>query len=168
MVNGKAADELAVLFPAPRFLTIGKRTIEIKQCGLAQSSRVREVGAPILAREEGLRSFDVWIADEPAEVCALIVLATGLDADWVAGLSELERLELALNIWEVNESFFVRRLFPLWARIFRATERMRDGLIASNASMTTDTPIPGATPESRPNSGLPPLTAPNGANAAPA
>lgn len=168
MVNGNPADELAVLFPAPRVLNIGGRTVEIKQCGIAQSARVREIGTPILQREEGRRSFDLWLVEESAEACALIGLATGLDPDWIAGISELDRLELAVNVWEVNENFFVRRLLPMWARIVRATNRMQIGLIASNASLSTDTPIPEASPESKPNSTLPPSAGPNGASVAPA
>jgi hypothetical protein len=166
MVNGNPADELAVLFPAPRILTIGGRTVEIKQCGIAQSARVREIGAPILQREDGRRSFDLWLVEEPAEACALIGLATDLDPDWITGLSEIDRLELAVNVWEVNESFFVRRLFPMWARIVRATNRMQTGLIASNASLSTDTLIPEATPESKPSATSMPSLAPNGMPAA--
>jgi hypothetical protein len=171
MVNGNAADELAILFPAERSITIAGRVVQIKRCGIAQSSRVRELGMPILQREDvdGGRSFEAFLADCPEEANALIVAATGLDAQWIAALNDEDRYELASQLAEVNGSFFAQVRLPQWARIHRGRMGLLGlGPMGSSASSNTDTPILADTPESKPSATSMPSLAQNGMPAAPA
>jgi hypothetical protein len=111
------AEELATLFPAARTVTIAGRTVEIKPCGIAQAGRIIDAGMPLYAlhveRGAELLSF---IEEEPGAINALIVAATGFDAEWVTSLQPMDKIDL-INEWlEVNGGFFFRRLVPRLAR----------------------------------------------------
>lgn len=110
-------EELATLFPAARSVTVAGRTVEIKPCGIAQAGRIIDAGMPLYAihveRGAELLSF---IEEEPEAVNALIIAATGFDAEWVASLQPMDKIDL-INEWlEVNGGFFFRRLVPKLAR----------------------------------------------------
>lgn len=152
------AGELATLFPVSRSVTIAGRMIELKPLGIGRASRIAEMAAPILAVRDGDISFFEWIEQFPEEANPLIVVATGLDADWVAGLSAVDRADLATHLQEQNAAFFVQRLLPIMARKRRATEAWNGvGPTPSSSSSQPDmptprnTPPPNAAPTSRPS-----------------
>jgi hypothetical protein len=165
-----AANELALLFPAPRTVTIAGRVLELKPyASIAQSSRLREIGGPIMEREdvpEG-RTLDAFLRECVDEANALIVAATDLDAQWIAGLSEDDRFELTSHLIDLLGPFIARVRLPQWARIYRGRMALLGiGLTASKPSTITDTPIPDGTAQSRPNATSMPSLAPNGMPAA--
>jgi hypothetical protein len=170
MVNGNPADELAVLFPAPRTITIAGRVLELKPyASISQSARLRELGGPIMEREDvdGGRTLDAFLRECPEEANALIVAATDLDAQWIAGLSEDDRFELASHLIDLLGPFIARVRLPQWARIYRGRMALLGiGLTASKPSTITDTPIPDGTAQSKLSATLMPSHGPNGATAA--
>jgi hypothetical protein len=165
-----AVNELALLFPAPRTVTIAGRVLELKPyASIAQSSRLRELGGPIMEREdvEGGRSLDVFLRECTDEANALIVAATDLDAQWIAGLSEDDRYDLVAHLVDILGPFIARVRLPQWARIHRGRMALLGlGPMGSNGSAITDTPIQDGTAANRPNATLIPSRAPNGMPAA--
>jgi hypothetical protein len=110
--------ELAVLFPAPRNVTIADRVIEIKRCTIAQGGRLLDVGLPLWKRygESGDDPVSIF-ETHPAEATALLHAATGAEIEWLATLDPVDQLALGAAWFEINAAFFVRRLFPSLLRM---------------------------------------------------
>ena len=141
MESGKTAEhELAVLYPAPRTVTIAGRAIEIKRCGISQAGRIIDTGAPLYQRVQDGADFPTMFEEFPDETSALVVAGTGLPLDWVRGLDPIDRFDLASAWMEVNAGFFVRRLLPSMARYWTAKGAMLGiGPISSDTSSITGT-----------------------------
>lgn len=134
------AQELAVLFPHPRSVTIAGRVIEIKRCGLAQAGRLIDAAMPLYVEAGGnLTQINAlaWFEDRPAEMNSIIVAATGLEAEWVAALDPLDKFAIASEWLDVNGAFFVQRLLPRFAVFMNAMAKMAGGGPTSSTSSSS-------------------------------
>jgi hypothetical protein len=117
MAAGSTA-ELAALYPAPKPVTIGDRTIEIRRAGIRHGSEVVQRGMA-LAATFGDDADELIIADEqPEAVADLLAFATGADRDWIGTLDAVQKVDLACAWLEVN-GVFLQRLPQARARLQR-------------------------------------------------
>lgn len=141
--------ELAVLFPAPRSVTIGGHSIRIERCTLKQSGQLWSIGEPLYQRvvADGIDPVDL-IDDEPEATAALIIAATGVDREFVDGLDSLDKLSIARAWLEVNAAFFAQRLLPARAGFNRAMMGLLGvGPTRSTTSTSMATSVPPTTPQ---------------------
>lgn len=117
-------DELAILYPAPVSITVAGRAIEIKRCGIAQGSRLLQIGVPLWeGMPEGSEPAALFDAPTP-ELRALIAMACNADRAFIDGLDGIDLYAIAAKWWEVNAAFFVQRLLPSYAAMAKGTRAL--------------------------------------------
>lgn len=142
-----AAGDLGVMFPAAREFTVAGRAVSIPVASIR--TRALALQAALALREKSdpaLPDELVLIDEHPDESTAVLELATGLDRAWLAGLSAVDKYELALAWVEVNGNFLLREL-ALRGRALRQMGAMfGDGPTSSLTSATPDSKIPERSP----------------------
>lgn len=162
-----ATHDLAALYPAPVTITIAGRPVRIERCTLRQGGRILDVGMRLYAEMRDGESFLAVFEERHDETTALIVAATGLDAEWVDGLDAIDQFELASRWVEVNGRFFARRLLPNLMRMGQALRELRgDGPTSSPSSSAAASPTPAASPRTPPSSSSARTRAPSAASGA--
>ena len=142
---GKATlDELSVLFPQPRTVTVAGRKVEIVPSSIREGTRVLNLALALWTLRQSEDDDELILADEhPAEAVDLLEAATGLDREWLASLSAADKCELALAWMEVNGAFFVLRPLVIRAKMKTAISKMFGvGATSSTPSSNEATPIP--------------------------
>lgn len=178
-VSRETADELEVLYPAPRAFTIAGRDVQIPEASFRMCGQVYSLGLALTVRLAFLPDFDATaltvdvmrygevIEQHPAEAVDLLHAGTGLDRDWLASLSALDKCELASAWIEVNGDFFARWLHTR-SRMAAAVGSLNAGAgpTSSTPSASTATPIQKATPRGKSNGTSSRASAPTRANGA--
>jgi len=145
-MDSPAAAQLAALFPADREVTIAGRSITLSACTLGQAGRIVDSGAELYTKHLAGESFEDLFDRYPVETSDLLVAATGLEREWVTGLANDERYELASHWLAMNADFFVRRRLPSLARTRGAIASIGAGATSTTTSSEPDTPTPPTSP----------------------
>ncbi len=95
---------------------------------------------------QGEQFFLDVIENHGASVEGLLMLSTGLSADYIAGIDAGDGIDLVAALFEVNARFFTKAL-PL---IVRLSAHKAPGPSSSSAPAPSPYPVPPATPESAP------------------
>jgi hypothetical protein len=136
-------DELETLDPAPRTVSAGGETIEVRALTIGQLPAFVRALRPALGLLEGGEVDVVALVAEHGEaVIEAVSVATGRDYAWLAGLAPDAFAVIAGAVLEVNMDFFVRRLAPALNRIL---ETATAGPGAGRISSVTSSPAATAT-----------------------
>ncbi len=132
--------ELGTLYPAARLVTIAGRQVEIPACTLKRGGQVIDAGFPLWQKLRSGATELTVVEDEPELANAVLIAATGLDAEWIASLDPIDKLHLAAAWLEQNADFFCLRLLPARFRLHLAIAGLiGDGRTASATSSATAT-----------------------------
>lgn len=128
------SDDLEILAPIPRVLTIHGRAVSILPLTLRQTPAYQKAIGPVAYL---LVSHEVTMAvmTDAAAVIDMVHAATGLEKDWLESLDHEAFGAIAGAVLEVNHDFFDQRVVPA------ETERkLRLGLTPSPSSSATEAP----------------------------
>ena len=161
--------ELAVLYPAPRTVTIAGRSVQIAPPTLRRLATYDQLAVALWALGDGPSTPDEVLFEEHPEATAdMLAAVVDVDREWLVALPPLRKLELFSAWLEFNTDFLSDRL--------QQQERLRTAMGAingtgptpSSTSQKTVSPAPKTTrPKGQYVSKLP-SPAPKGASGAPA
>lgn len=160
------AKELAALSPAPQTIKVAGRTVEIKQCSIAQAGRIFDAGMPLYLKSLSATDFLELFETDPETTSALVAVATDLEREFVDGLEPIDRFTIAAKWIEVNGAFFVQRLLPALSMFAVGLARIDGrGQNSSTSSSAPGTSTRSTTRLRLPDDMPPPLPKGSGASA---
>lgn len=162
-MSSEGAAGLAACFAARRSVMVAGRLVELRALGL---ERAQQYTTFIAQAFDDPLGFVQRVATDPADANAIILASSDAPQDFVLGLDAPTRVDLVVEIQELNEGAFLAAL--------RLSQRITDSLIRmsgvgptpSSISSSTDTPTQDSSPLPPPARSSVPSPAPNGAAAA--
>ena len=115
--SAKGADDLEILFPTDKTITIKGEPVTFNEYGFYAGLKVRAVGQAFIddmsalfnqPHKISLSQTDALLGKHADVVVSLIALACNKTEAWVQGLSETEGCQVYDAWWEINGPFFVR------------------------------------------------------------
>lgn len=112
-------DELEVMFPQGKTLSINDANLTIKPFKFGELSKVMKLTDGILGSLMGASQgkdlalvFRTVIGDHGDKVAELMALSSKQSVEWINELDVDQAIELFAAIVEVNADFFIRRVLP--------------------------------------------------------
>jgi|GEM_PF-398380 len=140
------AEDLEILHPE-RIVTIGGRTLTVREYSFVEGLRLRPLYQPLLdALYETMQHGEVPRTDEVQAILAehldatlqLIAVAADTDVDYVSSLNLRDGNQLLDAWWGANGPFFLRNVFDRMMHQ-KILQKARAGQTPTNSSSSTDT-----------------------------
>ncbi len=144
--------DAAVLDPDTE-ITIAGQVVTVRRFRYLESLKAQGEAAGLLTAladipaDATLQSILDLIASHPDDWLRLMARSTGRDIEWLAGLDDADGHNLALMVWQVNQSFFRLRLMT---RGLSRTLQQAPSTSSANSSKP-DTGVSTASPRDTPS-----------------
>ncbi|MDT0635102.1 DUF6631 family protein [Spectribacter hydrogenooxidans] len=114
--NPRDTDGDAAILQPDTDITLAGETVTVRRFRYGESLKAQKEAEGLLTAlaempaDATLQSILDLIASHPDDWLRLMARSTGRDVDWLADLHDADGHNLALTVWQVNQSFFRLRL----------------------------------------------------------